>query len=499
LESGLDWQIGSKSPPKVCLCCGTPFDDKEHRMRGPYLTMPYIWVCEWCWRKPYLFFPDRFSNQQMRQRSIYATNNNVAVLINMTIHHRGMSGLQGRSKVIPVDVIRLHQKGVTMYVGKMRAEDLHPLWEIDKFRVEDLDGYQRKLYEERTKEVLEYLINCQVPVLPAVLVSLRTGAAFKPRYEGSDLGVLEIPYEKGAIWVIDGQHRLGGFARGFRYLQGEELIDVPQPYRIEELQALKDFEVPVVFIDSESACREVRSALTDPSISIGPRDIERVIFFIVNKTAKSISPSLKDALAYKIKAAGIGGIPIIERTPWRIDATKIAMAIFRDGKVGSPFSGLMKITGIETRVTRGVGRPLTLNTFVSSLEDLVKNDRFKSLDFERQVAFVAAYWRVIRMLKGEAFTEPQNYMVLKSIGVYALNYLANDVFNWCYDENLELSEDNIRRFIGPIKYFDWNKKTSPLAAFGGKKGTIEAYKLLLRHLAANGVEKANVRLAELDK
>jgi hypothetical protein len=59
LALDLDWQIGSKTPPKVCLSCGQPFDSGKRKMRGPYLTMPYIWVCEWCWKKPYLFLPDK--------------------------------------------------------------------------------------------------------------------------------------------------------------------------------------------------------------------------------------------------------------------------------------------------------------------------------------------------------------------------------------------------------------------------------------------------------
>jgi hypothetical protein len=41
------------------LCCGMKFDDGVHQRRGPYLEMPYIWVCQWCWAKPYLFFPDK--------------------------------------------------------------------------------------------------------------------------------------------------------------------------------------------------------------------------------------------------------------------------------------------------------------------------------------------------------------------------------------------------------------------------------------------------------
>lgn len=53
------WQIGSKGPPTVCLCCGTKFDDGPHKLRGPYNSGPYIYVCDGCWSKPFLFFPDK--------------------------------------------------------------------------------------------------------------------------------------------------------------------------------------------------------------------------------------------------------------------------------------------------------------------------------------------------------------------------------------------------------------------------------------------------------
>src|SRR2546425_8134249 len=53
------WQIGSITPPTVCLCCGSRFDDNIHKMRGPYDTGPYRYVCDWCWKKPYMYFPDK--------------------------------------------------------------------------------------------------------------------------------------------------------------------------------------------------------------------------------------------------------------------------------------------------------------------------------------------------------------------------------------------------------------------------------------------------------
>lgn len=53
------WQIGSIAPPTVCLCCGSRFDEDQHKMRGPYETGPYRYVCQWCWKKSYMFFPDK--------------------------------------------------------------------------------------------------------------------------------------------------------------------------------------------------------------------------------------------------------------------------------------------------------------------------------------------------------------------------------------------------------------------------------------------------------
>src|SRR5438552_15462320 len=51
------WQVGSKAPPKFCLCCGQPFGEGRER-RGPYKG-PYMWVCQSCWARPHLFFPDK--------------------------------------------------------------------------------------------------------------------------------------------------------------------------------------------------------------------------------------------------------------------------------------------------------------------------------------------------------------------------------------------------------------------------------------------------------
>ena len=53
------WQIGAVRPPNVCLCCGLAFDERKHRITGPYEKGPYRYVCLQCWKLPFLFFPNK--------------------------------------------------------------------------------------------------------------------------------------------------------------------------------------------------------------------------------------------------------------------------------------------------------------------------------------------------------------------------------------------------------------------------------------------------------
>lgn len=81
------WQIGSDKPPGVCLVCGQKFDDpkakglrdphgkfrKPRTIMGPYLEMPYIWVCKACHDLPFLFFPDKKMKESLISVSLQTT------------------------------------------------------------------------------------------------------------------------------------------------------------------------------------------------------------------------------------------------------------------------------------------------------------------------------------------------------------------------------------------------------------------------------------------
>jgi hypothetical protein len=91
-------------------------------------------------------------------------------------------------------------------------------------------------------------------------------------------------------------------------------------------------------------------------------------------------------------------------------------------------------------------------------------------------------------------------MVLRSLGVRVLNYLASDILDWCIAHGIELpSENDIEKYIGPLKEFDFKRKSSKIAAFGGEKGVREAYKLLLEFLGEHGIQEAKKKLEGISK
>jgi len=389
------------------------------------------------------------------------------------------------SDVIETPVIRLSQKGITLYISKMKAVDLLLVWEIDKFREEHLEGYQRKTYVERAKEIAKYIVECPIAVLPAVFVSLRENYEYIPSTASSEIGILRIPKKKGSIWIIDGMHRLAAF---------EVVVNTNKDEK-EKYQCIFDYYLPTVFIESKKAA-EVISGLTDKKLQ--PEDIEQVLFFIINKTAKSISPSLKDALAYKIISSGIRGIPIIERSYWRTIATSLTLRLINDHD--SPLKSVLKITGIEHSTTRGLKRTVTLNTFVSSLKPLVKdNIFFKQWDYEKQIQFLKVYWSILKQLFPEASSNPRKYLIHKSIGIYILNRLASDILTWLAKKGKEIDRNVILQNLRPLRDVSWETQDSPLAAFGGMKGVQIGYKLVLKRLADRDIAFAKDALEMLQE
>lgn len=429
----------------ICSCCGHEIIDQSHP-----IEKGTRYVCDRCWNNPSLFFPEKIEDDpRLKMLSELADE------------------ARTKSSFSRVKVIKMVQKGIEMYLGKMNAKELLELCEIDKFEEEELSGYQREVYKERTSELVEYLDKCPVAVMPGLFVSLRN-SKFVP--VDGDVGFLEIPRKKGSIWIIDGQHRIGGFDK----VRDRFIFERNPEISPEQFSTLMRYELPVVFIDSRKTAEIFTSMYEREKPDITPEDLERAIFFIVNKTQKGINPSLKDALLYKMKIGGIEGIPILRKESWRADAAFIGITLSRD--VNSPLYNLINISG-----RREQGKPVQLNSFVSSLQKLFRDDRFLENDTEEKLHYVKAYWNVLRRMFPQAFDleESRKHMLLKALGVYSLNWLALSILEKCVEQNLDYGDETVlMKMLTPLRSFDWKVQTSPLSTLGGMKGVQEAHRIL---------------------
>jgi len=464
-----------------CACCGKIIDGDFH---GPYENEEYY--CERCWNDPCLFFPEKVGailSDHIEDDGIFY-NDTILELIDQFREHsinphnnirEIWTGVIGKS-CVDIPVVKIHQKGNDIFLGKLKAYELLLLSYVEQWVEEDDSnpGYQRLLSKSRSREIKEYLKNCPIPLIPSLLGSYQNG-----EYSGinSDIGTLRLPILPGTISLLDGQQRTGGFAALF--LEFKESLQLGQFKNNKELEyyyrKLLTFEVPIVLINTKEIADRLMKK--NPNLSnLMTIDIDTAFFIIINKTQKGVNASLKDELAYRTITAGIEGIPVIEKERWRTEVVPVANKL---SEKGSPLDGLINQGGIP-----GLKKPVQLNGFVTSLKNLyVYNEYFKQLDKDEKILFLSNYWQTIRDKFPFAFEKDtyNNYIVTKSIGVYSFNYLSSDVFDYCIKQNLDpLEKDNLLKIIDNLGDMDWNIETSPMAYFAGKKGAKHAYELLYK-------------------
>jgi len=480
----------------ICSSCGFEIKGNRH---GPYDGR---FVCDTCWNNPALFFPDKMNDtlekiaQDKVSRDLDDQNMLRVIDIYRSYPKIDSQNLEETWKKITdvnlmIRVIRIKQKGMPLYIGKVQAKELLLLATSDHWKDEALDGYQREKFKEKTREIKQYLEGCSISIIPALLVSF-SAARFIPSFE--DFGTLELPLKPGIISILDGQQRTGGFEDIYKEIKKLQTMHslANRDELIKKYIKLLEFEIPIVFVDSNAILKKLKKE-SNNQLNIKQSELDGAFFFIINKTQKPVNPSLKDELAYKTLKAGFTGIPSIEREKWR---TEIVPIVNELNKESSPFSGLINLGG-----STSTGHPVPLFSIVSSLKPLFDNEDFKKLNDEEKTAFLVNYWSYVRSMYPQGFDlkTQKEYLVLRTTSIYAFNYLANNVYSWCTDEGIDPSAtDSIMRFIEPLHDIDWNKKTSPFAFLGGGKGVRRAYEVLLNILSQKGVSKATKILKSRD-
>jgi len=364
--------------------------------------------------------------------------------------------------MIEVDVLDVSQPGLSMYVGKMRARDLIQVTDVRRC-LEELGvekGYQREVDKVRLTEIAEYISKSEIVAFPSsVVLSLRGDGV--EVVEENGMRKVRI-MDNAKLFVIDGQHRIWGF---------EKFGVLLQKGQYEGKENLLNIELPVTFVD----LREM-----DESEAIA---VERSIFLIMNETQKRVPANLRTILLYLMEVSNKIRHPILEKNRLRIEGAYIARRLHSEED--SPLYQKVKVTD-----ERGLKRLINVNTLARAIEvGFGENSEFKKADKEEKYGFVKNFFAALRDMFPSAFEDEKqsDWILLKSAVVYALMYLASDVYSKLKAEGKDLSVENISEMIEPLMDIDFSKD-SPLNLHGGYQGVRVIYCNYLRRV----LERRNI-------
>lgn len=328
------------------------------------------------------------------------------------------------------------QEGTQMYSTVIRVGDLLKYVGVDVWKADDGQetGYQRDPEAARTSRVAKYLQTDPSPLMPtSVLLSYRGILEQNP----PDFESTEILIPDGTtLWVVDGQHRIYGFKRAI-----EEL----------DLKRLNEYPLPVVIVENPSLEDEANQ------------------FRVINENMKKVRTDLaRRILAMRLAGLGRSGRNEIRQSGrlWEAVAVDVLGSLNRDED--SPWRGRIQ-TPNTRKQPQHVIRELSFST---SLKPILTARPYRTWSSDRISNMVKAYWQAWESLVPSAFSEPGEYVLLKTAGVFSLHQVAVQVMDILREEGVNDPTDgdfrNILQDLGEYatEYF-WGAQNSDGAALAG--------------------------------
>ncbi len=355
------------------------------------------------------------------------------------------------------------QKGRRIFTGILNAGDLIDVTTVDHYKStltpdDPKQGYQRPPERSRITRIGTYLIKNIVEddahgsgLFPtAVTLAARTPLAYNP-----DKQELSIRYDE-KLQVVDGQHRIEGLRYAIR--EKEELY-------------LKDFPIPFVIMETPD------------------RIIEMNQFRTINGTAKSVRTDLVNSILTAI-AASQGDAFIKDNEKWRVVVTRVIDKLDKDPE--SPWHKLILMPDEAGSPKSSDGKVVRATSFMTSLKPVYDwLDYFNflrdadDLTGKAEVAYdlVAPYWSAIQTVVPEAFSNPNDYVIQKTPGLFSLHkLLVADLVPHMFRNRIDWSWNNFVKLIGESPELTdpdfWHKSSGRASSYGSMKGFQELYELL---------------------
>ncbi len=291
---------------------------------------------------------------------------------------------------IEIPVVRTATwSGTPMAVGVITAGALVDRYTIPRRDSRSKTGYQREVSVSRVNRLMKDLRARRVDLPTSILVNLREYDPLANMVESPEGPRLRLS-TNDRLRVVDGQHRLEALAR---------LME-------EDPDRWTNFELPFVAILGGSEREEIRQ------------------FYVVNSTAKSVRTDLAlDLLKQRAESEpGVMDALIETGETWKVRGQQIVEDLER---ASSLWRGRIRFPGEPTG-----GTTIGSSGIVGSLKQLLATPYFGSLTAPNQVKILSAYWEGVREVVPEAFLDPQEFAIQKSVGVQIMHGLLVSVLEY---------------------------------------------------------------------
>lgn len=309
---------------------------------------------------------------------------------------------------LKLEAIRIKQRRSTIYLTFLEAAELAgDLTKPDAWRPDNPQGYQRPPKQSRFKSIAEYITRDDRGLLPQpILLNARDKLGFEP-LEGSNFGILKV---RPPLWEVDGQHRIGGIRRACQ----------------EDPGRMAGFMVPVAITENL------------------PRIDEAVLFYVINTEQKRVPTDIAQRIiAQQLKEKDRREDIISQGKSWIGKATEIVDYLLSHD--GQPWKDHIAIPGVKQSNVL-----IKQVSFVQSLKPIVdpeKSPIYAALRTEELGELLARYWSAIESVFQEAFDDPKNYVITRTVGVFPLHQLAPIVFDRVRTTRGRITKEALREIL----------------------------------------------------
>ncbi|MEM3526357.1 MAG: DGQHR domain-containing protein [Candidatus Jordarchaeaceae archaeon] len=291
------------------------------------------------------------------------------------------------------------QHGRRILVGVISAKDLAALYEsgvlkVDVFSVSNPDGYQRSLSKTRSRKFGKFIQDTEKGISPtSILIYSRDAIGGIEKIEPN---VYQIPLSETSepkLFICDGQHRTDGILEAFKegWINADTNYDVP---------------VTILFWDPTRSPRDQRLE-------------EAMQFYTINTQQKRMRTDLAHQYIFKKHEAERGPIGPSTRLTRMRKKDYVPYTIYIANKLrteqDSPWKDLILPPNAAGTA------PISEGSFTDSLTPVIDYAITANLTMENIISLLKSFWRAVFDLCKNAYTTPQDYVLMKTPGVYSLH------------------------------------------------------------------------------